>query len=156
MMIDGRLHLGAFGVAGEIAHQTVLPDGPLCGCGNRGCVEALARSDVVAAAAGRPTVEQVYAGVAEGDERCIGAVRGAAGWLGIALANVVAVLGPDRIVVGGGIASAGELVLAPIEDAVRGRVTLVPTDRIEVVAASLGSYAGAIGAALAGIEAEQT
>jgi glucokinase len=156
VMIDGRLHLGAFGVAGEIAHQTVLPDGPLCGCGNRGCVEALARSDVVAAAAGRPTVEQVYAGVAEGDDRCIGAVRGAAGWLGIALANVVAVLGPDRIVVGGGIASAGELVLGPIRDAVRGRVTLVPTDRIEVVAASLGSYAGAIGAALAGIEAEQT
>jgi glucokinase len=155
VMIDGRLHLGAFGVAGEIAHQTVLPDGPLCGCGNRGCVEALARSDVVVAAAGRATVEQVYAGVAEGDERCIGAVRGAAGWLGIALANVVAVLGPERIVVGGGIVAAGELVLGPIRDAVRQRVTLVPTDQIEVVAASLGPTAGAIGAALAGIQPDQ-
>jgi glucokinase len=155
VMIDGRLHLGAFGVAGEIAHQTVLPEGPLCGCGNRGCVEALARSDVVAAAAGRATVEQVYAGVAEGDERCIAAVRGAAGWLGIALANVVAVLGPERIVVGGGIVAAGELVLGPIRDAVRQRVTLVPTDQIEVVAASLGPAAGAIGAALAGIQPDQ-
>jgi glucokinase len=155
VMIEGRLHLGAFGVAGEIAHQSVLPDGPLCGCGNRGCVEALARSDVVAAAAGRATVEQVYAGVAEGDERCIAAVRGAAGWLGIALANVVAVLGPERIVVGGGIVAAGELVLGPIRDALRQRVTLVPTDQIEVVAASLGPAAGAIGAALAGIQPDQ-
>ena len=84
VMIDGKLHLGAFGVAGEIAHQTVLPDGPLCGCGNHGCIEALARSDVLAEAAGKATVEEVYAGVAEGDERSIGAVRAAAGWLGIA------------------------------------------------------------------------
>ena len=154
VMIDGKLHLGAFGVAGEIAHQTVLPDGPLCGCGNHGCIEALARSDVLAEAAGKATVEEVYAGVAEGDERSIGAVRAAAGWLGIGLANVVAVLGPERIVVGGGIAAAGELVLGPIRDAVRQRVTLVPTDQIDVVAASLGSAAGAIGAALVGMQSD--
>ncbi len=154
VMIDGKLHLGAFGVAGEIAHQTVLPDGPLCGCGNHGCIEALARSDVLAEAAGKATVEEVYAGVAEGDERSIGTVRAAAGWLGIGLANVVAVFGPERIVVGGGIAAAGELVLGPIRDAVRQRVTLVPTDQIDVVAASLGSAAGAIGAALVGMQSD--
>jgi glucokinase len=152
VMIDGRLHLGAFGGAGEIAHQTVMPGGPRCGCGNRGCAEALARADVVAAMAGRSTVEEVYAGVVAGDPRCVDAVRTAAGWLGIALANAVTVLGPDRIVVGGGIAAADELVLGPIREAVRARVTLVPTERIEVVAAALGPSAGAIGAALAGAE----
>lgn len=76
------------------------------------------------------------------------AVRTVAGYLGIALANVVAVLGPDRIVIGGGISAAGELLLGPIRTALRERVTLVPKDEVEVVPAALGSYAGAIGAAL--------
>jgi glucokinase len=68
------------------------------------------------------------------------------------LANCVAVLGPDRIVIGGGIASAGELVLGPIREAVQTRVTLVPTDEIQVVPAALGPSAGAIGAAVAALD----
>ena len=152
IMIDGRLHLGAWGVAGELGHQTLLPDGPRCGCGNLGCAEALTRADVLAALAGRATAEEVYLGASEGDARCREAVLTVAGYLGIALANCVAVLGPDRIVVGGGIAAAGELVLGPIRDAVHRRVTLVPTDEIRVVAAALGSSAGAIGAAVAALD----
>ena len=148
-MFGGVLYTGPLGVAGEIAHQTVLPDGPTCGCGNRGCAEALAKADAIAARAGRATVEEVYAGVKAGDTACIEAVEFAAYYLGIALANAVVVLGPDRIVVGGGITQAGDLVLDPIRKAVRTRVTLVPTDAIEVVAAALGSTAGAVGAALA-------
>jgi glucokinase len=150
IMIDGRVHLGAFGVAGEIGHQTILPDGPLCNCGNRGCLEALVRADVVAADAGRSTVREVFQGVEQGDERCIAAVSQMAEYLGIGLANLVTVLGPDRIVVGGGIAAAGDLVIQPIAEAVKQRVTLVPTDAIEIVAATFGAYAGAAGAALAG------
>jgi glucokinase len=73
-----------------------------------------------------------------------------ADFLGIGLANVVTLFGPDRIVVGGGIAEAGELVLGPVRDAVRRRVTLVPTDKIEIVPAHFGRFAGAVGAALAG------
>jgi glucokinase len=149
IMFDGKLYTGPFGVAGEIAHQTVLPDGPLCGCGNRGCAEALAKADAVTARAGRATIEEVYAGVGAGDSDCIAAVEFAAYYLGIALANAVALLGPDRIVIGGGIVAAGDLVLTPIRDAVRSRVTLIPTDDIEVVPAALGAQAGAIGAALA-------
>lgn len=152
IMIGGRLHLGAWGVAGELGHQTILPDGPRCGCGNLGCAEALTRADVLAALAGRATAEEVYLGASEGDARCREAVRTVAGYLGIALANCVAVLGPDRIVVGGGIAAAGDLVLAPIRDAVRARVTLVPTDEIRVVPAALGSSAGAVGAAVAALD----
>jgi glucokinase len=149
VMINGKIHLGAFGRGGEIAHQTVLPDGPMCGCGNRGCAEALARADVLAAAAGKFTVEDVYAGVKAGDKRCIAAVEAAAGFLGIALANMVTVLGPERIVIGGGIVEAGDLVLDPIRRAIHARVTLVPVEKIPVVSATLGPIAGAIGAALA-------
>ncbi|MGH8950962.1 MAG: ROK family protein [Acidimicrobiia bacterium] len=151
LMIDGKLYVGAFGVAGEIGHQTVLPDGPLCGCGNRGCVEAMVRADVLASDAGRATVASVFDGAREGDERCLAAVSRMASFLGIGLANVVTLFGPDRIVVGGGIAEAGDLVLEPITAAVKQRVTLVPTDEIEIIPASFGRFAGAVGAALAGV-----
>jgi glucokinase len=150
LMIEGRLHRGAFGVAGEIGHQTVVADGPLCGCGNRGCVEAMVRADVLTSNAGRTTASAVFEGAREGDDRCLAAVSQMADFLGIGLANVVTLFGPDRIVVGGGIAEAGELVLGPVRDAVRRRVTLVPTDKIEIVPAHFGRFAGAVGAALAG------
>jgi len=150
LMIDGRLHLGAFGVAGEIGHQTVLPDGPLCGCGNRGCVEAMVRADVLTSNAGRHDAASVFEGARDGDDRCIAAVSLMADFLGIGLANVVTMFGPERIVVGGGIADAGDLVLGPVIEAVKRRVTLVPTEKIEIVPAHFGRFAGAIGAALAG------
>lgn len=150
LMIDGRLHRGAFGVAGELGHQTVLPDGPLCGCGNRGCVEALVRADVLASNAGRASASDVFAGAHAGDERCLAAVSQMTDYLGIGIANVVTMFGPDRIVIGGGIAEAGDLVLDPMREAVRRRVTLVPTDQIEIVPARFGLFAGAVGAALAG------
>lgn len=152
IMIDGRLHLGAFGTAGEIAHQTILPDGPLCGCGNRGCAEALTKAEALAAYAGRSSPEEVYAAAAEGDAKALEAINTVAKYLGIALANTVTLIGPERVIVGGGIAEAGDLVLGPIREAVRERVTLVPVEQIEVVAAELGPWAGAVGAALAGMD----
>jgi glucokinase len=148
--IDGRLHLGAFGTAGEIGHQTVLPDGPMCGCGNRGCVESLTKADALAELAGMDSAEEVYENAARGDERSLDAIAQVAEYLGIALANTVTVIGPDVVVVGGGIAAAGDLLFVPLREAIRRRVTLVPVDRLSVVPASLGSVAGAIGAALAG------
>jgi glucokinase len=150
IMIDGRIHAGDSGKAGEIAHQVIVPDGPLCGCGNRGCVEALARADVLADAAGVPDVETVFEQAAAGDERSLLAIETVAGYIGIGLANVVTLLGPSCIVIGGGIASAGDLILDPIREATRAHVTLVPTDGFRIVRAELGSFAGAIGAALAG------
>ncbi|MDP9145081.1 MAG: ROK family protein, partial [Actinomycetota bacterium] len=123
----------------------------LCGCGNRGCVEALARADVLAELAGKGSAEDVYETAAAGDAASVAAIREVAGYLGIGLANVVTLIGPDRIIVGGGIVEAGDLVLEPIRQAVRERVTLVPTELIEVVPASLGASAGAFGAALAGL-----
>lgn len=154
IMINGTLHTGAFGVAGELAHQTIVIDGPACGCGNRGCVEALTKADVLTELGGQETAAAVFDAASAGDGRALDAVRQVAGYLGVGLANVVTILGPDRIVIGGGIAQAGDLVLDEIRHSVRSRVTLVPTDQIEIVPAEFGSYAGAVGAALAGALAD--
>lgn len=150
LLIDGELFHGSTGSAGEIAHQTVDPEGPMCGCGNRGCAEASASAEALTSAAGRAVVADVYRGYAEGDARCVAAVEQAAASLGRALANVVTVLGPEVIVIGGGPASqGGEAVLDPIRRATLRNVTLVPHEAFRIVRAELGSEAGAIGAALA-------
>jgi glucokinase len=153
LMIDGELFQGAHGIAGEIAHQTVMPDGPECGCRNRGCAEAMARSDVLCEMAGKATVEEVFAGLDASDPSCIAAVEAAGRYLGIAIANVVTFLGPHRIVIGGGIAAAGAAILDPIRASVYEHVTLAPHEEIQIVPALLGSEAGAIGAALAAADA---
>jgi glucokinase len=150
IMIDGQIHLGAFGTAGEIAHQIIIPDGPRCGCGNRGCVEVLAKADALAALVGLPDAASVYARAADGDEDCLAAIDTVANFIGIGLANVVTVLGPSCIVIGGGIIAAGDLVLEPIRKAMATHLVLAPADRVSVVPAELGNWAGAIGAALAG------
>lgn len=150
VMIDGRLHLGAFGTAGEFGHQTVKPDGPVCGCGNRGCLEAVAKGGAIADEVGLSNAEAVYAAASEGDPLAVDAIDRASFYMAIAIANTVALLGLDVVVLGGGIMSAGDLVLDPLRQAVSNRVTLVPTEEIRIVRAELGAMAGAIGAALAG------
>lgn len=151
IMIDGRLHLGAFGTGGEISHQIIVPDGPPCGCGNRGCLEPLAMASTLVDLAGREDVAEIYAMARQGDEKSASAVAQVANYLGIGLANVVTLLGPSCIVVGGGISEGGELVLAPIREAMQRHITLAPAEKIAVVKAELGNWAGAIGAALAGM-----
>lgn len=148
VVIDGHLHLGRHGRAGEIAHQTIVPDGPPCTCGNRGCLEALASSGALARLAGRPDAAAVFAAAADGDERASTAIETAADHFGVAIANLITVLVPERVVIGGGVAAAGELLLAPIRAAVARHSVLVPSDWYEVVPAALGPDAGAIGAAL--------
>ena len=156
VMIGGHLHTGAFGTAGEFGHQTVSPEGPMCGCGNRGCLEAVARGGVISTEAGAVDVEGLYAAAAEGNELAVRTVERASFFMAIAIANAVSLLGVDVVVVGGGIVSSGDRVLDPLRRAVAERVTLVPTDEIRIVAAELGPMAGAIGAALAGASQEPT
>jgi glucokinase len=149
VVIGGRLILGT-GSAGEIGHQTVLADGPRCGCGNQGCAEALTRADVFARLGGRATAAEVYAAARAGDATAKAAVDHVVQWLGVAMANAYVLLAPDAFVIGGGIAAAGDLLLGPLEAAVRRHVFLAPPDLIRVLPAALGSYAGAAGAALVG------
>lgn len=152
LFINGQLHFGAYGIGGELGHQTIEPNGPMCGCGNPGCMEALARPPAIAERAGFATFEKLVTAANEGNARAAAAIDDATTHLGIGLANIVTIIGPERIVIGGGGASAGEGFIAEIRDKVRARVTLVPPERIEVVAASLGSIAGAVGAALAAVD----
>lgn len=154
VVVDGRLHLGPHGRAGEIGHQVVALDGPRCGCGNRGCVEAFASAGAIAELGGRATAEEVFTAATEGDERAAAAVRATAGHLALGIANMVTVLMPERVVIGGGIAAAGDLLLEPIRQDVRRHAMLVPTDWYQIVPAALGPFAGAIGAALWGREAQ--
>jgi glucokinase len=150
--VDGRVHQGHDGTAGEIGHQTIDPDGPWCGCGNRGCVEAYARADQLAAACGTSTAEEAVQAAQAGDERALRGIRDVGRYLGIGIANMVTVLSPDRVVLGGGVAAAGELLFEPIRDEIRRRVTTTAVADVELVPAELGTWAGAIGAAVHGAE----
>jgi glucokinase len=147
--IGGRLHLG-LGHAGEIGHTTVVPDGPLCGCGNRGCLDRVAGAAAIAADAGRPSVADAVAAAEAGDARAREALARAGRHVGLALAGAVVLLWPERVVVGGGVAAAGELLLGPLREELRRRAQVAPVDAIAVVPAQLGAGAGAIGAALWG------
>jgi glucokinase len=153
IVIDGRVYLGHDGTAGEVGHQTVDPDGPLCNCGNRGCIEVFARADAIAAACGASSVEQAVRAAADGDARALDGLAQVGRYLGIGIANIVTVLTPDRVVVGGGVAAAGEILFAPIRAELDRRVRMTGSARVELVPAELGTWAGAIGAAIHGAEA---
>jgi glucokinase len=152
--IDGRVYQGHDGTGGEIGHQTIDPDGPACGCGNRGCVEAFARADQIAEACGTASAEEAVTRARAGDPRAVDGINRVGRYLGIGIANMIAVITPDRVVIGGGIgAGATDLLFEPIRSELRLRVRTTQLDDVELVAAELGTWAGAIGAAVHGAEA---
>ncbi len=170
LVLGGKVRSGAHGFAGEIGHMVVDPNGPPCPCGGRGCWErfasggGLARlareaalagtlTEAVRRAGGDPELvrgEHVTAAAADGDPGARDVVEELGWWLGLGLANLVAVCDPELVVVGGGLARAGEMLLGPAR---RALAALVEGGKargeVPVVAASLGPRAGAIGAALA-------
>ena len=150
--VDGRIHLGHDGTGGELGHQTIDPDGPWCTCGNRGCIEAYARADQIAAACGTATAEEAIQAARAGDARALAGFADVGRHLGIGIANAIVVISPDRIVIGGGVAAAGELLFEPIWAEVRRRVHITSLERVTLVAAELGTWAGSIGAAMHGAE----
>lgn len=150
--IAGRIHQGHDGTAGEIGHQTIDPDGPLCGCGNHGCLEAYARADRIAAACGTATAEEAVRAAAGGDARARAGLAEIGRYLGIGIANMITIISPDRVVVGGGVAAAGELLFEPIRAEIARRVRMTAVDGSMIVGAELGPWAGAIGAAIHGAE----
>jgi glucokinase len=151
--IDGRVHQGHDGTGGELGHQTLEPDGPLCGCGNRGCLEAFARADRIAAACGTATAEAAMEAARAGEPRAVAGLLVVGRYLGIGIANMIAVITPDVVVIGGGISAAFDLLRAPIEAELRERVRTTALELVRLVPAELGTWAGAIGAAIHGAEA---
>ena len=164
--IDGQLRLGPLGAAGELGHQTLMADGPRCGCGNRGCLETLASGPAIVAEGVRlmrtglaPKLHQLVAGQCDritpremlaaaeaGDQLVREALQRAATWIGIAAANVVTVLHPDLVVLGGGVAELGDLLTSTVQSVIHDRVGMFPTDAVQVVRSQLGDSAGLIGA----------
>jgi glucokinase len=148
VVVDGRLRFGPHGRAGELGHQVIEVGGPPCGCGNRGCVEAFAAGAALCRLGGHATPEAVFAAAAAGDGRAAAAVRSVVGRLAVGIANLVTILWPERVVVGGGVAAAGEELFGPLRAAVAASAPLVDPGAYEIVPAALGPAAGAIGAAL--------
>ena len=150
--IGNQVIQGYRGQAGELGHQTIDPDGPWCGCGNRGCVEAYCRADQVAAACGTRDPREAIERARAGDARARDGLAQVGRYLGIGLSNAVTIITPDLVILGGGWASAGELIIEPIKAEMRRRVITTPVERVDVVLAELGTWAGAIGAAVHGAE----
>ena len=148
LVIGGRLHMGRHGRAAELGHQVIVPDGPLCGCGNRGCLESVATAAPFALQAGHPTPHDAVAAAIAGDWRAIAALDAIGDALGRAIANLVTALVPERVVIGGGIATAGDMLLSRIDEAARRHQRLVPDDWYDIVGATLGHLAGAVGASI--------
>ncbi len=151
--VDGKVHQGHDGTAGEIGHQTIDPDGPDCNCGNHGCLEAFARADRIAEACGTSTAEEAVERARAGDAAAIEGLRRVGRYLGIGIGNMITVISPDRVVIGGGVAPAGELLLDAAREEIRRRVRMTSLSEVEIVTAELGTWAGAIGAAIHGAEA---
>ena len=148
VVVDGQLLLGMNGTIGELGHQTVDPDGLPCSCGSTGCLEQYASGSAIARKAGASTPDDVFDAARTGDIRAVEAVEHAGAMLGIGIANAVLVVGPERVIIGGGIASASEMLLEPARREFARRNRMMPIERISIVQAELGSFAGAIGAAL--------
>ncbi len=170
IVLDGKLHRGGFGVAAEIGHMRVVPDGVLCGCGKRGCWEqyasgsALVREARRLAGEGRPAARSLVerAGGAadaitgpliteaarEGDGFALQQLEHLGKWLGEGVATLAAILDPQVVVVGGGVSEADELVLDPLRRHYRASLSgLEYRPELEVRRAQLGNGAGLIGAA---------
>lgn len=153
IVLDGRLRRGSHGVAGEWGHMRVVPDGRLCACGNRGCWEQYSSGPALMRAATErsasfPDGPALTEAARAGDGTAVACLADVGEWLGQGLADISAMLDPGRFVVGGGVAEAGELLLAPAREryarALTGRGHRPPA---EIVAASLGADAGMVGAA---------
>ena len=152
LIIEGHPYPGVTGVAGEIGHVLSDPSGPICRCGNRGCLEAVASPVAVAAllerSIGEPvTVQRLLELVADGHRGARRAVAEAGEAVGRAVSMAVNILNPELVVVGGDLAQAGEALLAPITAAIERHSVAPAAAAVRVTAGTLGARAEVLGAA---------
>ncbi len=165
VVVEKKLRLGPVGAAGELGHLCVLPDGPRCGCGARGCMETLASGPAITAEGvrvllsgqaprlyelvggdpGKVTPKEMAQAAAEGDEAVRQAIVRAARFLGIGISQVVTTLHPDLIVIGGGVANIGDLLFDTVRETLRDRIRMMPVEDIRIERSKLGDEAGAWG-----------
>lgn len=180
LVVAGRVYTGSRGVAGELGHVTLDEDGPLCECGNRGCLETLAGGPAIVAealdhrpgaeglrdagnagataGASRPAndvvdISDVVQAAQAGDIASRAAIERAGERLGIALAGVVNLVNPSLILLDGGVARAGELLIEPIRRAIATRSLAAASDGLRIEQAALGAHAIAMGGIAAVLDA---
>ncbi len=170
IILDGKLFHGINKTAGEVGHMIVKANGPRCGCGNFGCLEAVASRTAMTRALRKAILKKgkksvltklnggnldlirsnaIARAVTRGDKPTIKVVRRAAKYLGISVASIVHFLNPEMIVLGGGVVEAlGDSLLDPIRKAAAKYALPATMDSVQIVAATLGDNAGVIGASV--------
>lgn len=162
IIIEGKLYRGSAWSAGELGHTVVLPGGPPCSCGNQGCLETLTAGPALlrlagdkikqgqsTALAGYNSLEarDIFWEAQTGDKAASEIISEMAYYLGIGIANIINILNPDRVVVGGGVAQAGDILFKPLKEWINKQALPIPAKTTQIVPALLGNDAGSIGAA---------
>ena len=169
LLIDGEVYRGRDGFAAELGHVVIDPGGPLCECGNRGCLESLVRSKTIVEAAiecyrkagveseleriaggdlSKLTPEMLSDAASAGEALAIGVFRETGRWLGIAVGGLINIFNPEIVVIGGGIAQAGGPLLGPCRHWAGRYAFSASYASVPIVHASLGANAAMVGAAL--------
>jgi glucokinase-like ROK family protein len=166
IICEGKIYRGASGCAGDIGHISVSKSGPVCHCGNKGCLEAvaggpaIAKRSLIAAQTGHSpflskkyetngeiiTAEDVGIAAREGDEFSIELIRESGQMIGDVLAGLVNFFNPEMIILGGGVSNLGNLLLSSIRQAVLNRSLPLATRNLNIVFSGTGPDAGIIGA----------
>lgn len=164
LIIDGTIYHGQSGAAGEIGHVTIDEEGPPCKCGSYGCLEAMvggpaiAQRAMMAIEAGQPTIlaesisngrltaQDVDRAARQGDQLSQQLFRTAGRLVGIAVADVINLLNPGRVIIGGGVSQAGELILESLRETANQRSMRAAIGSADIVQAQLGRLSTALGA----------
>lgn len=164
IIIDNRLHRGVGLLAGEVGHQVIDVHGPLCYCGAHGCLETLiAAPAIVRIALDRAPAESLILKLADGDKEKISAklvyeaaIQGDATarailtetgvYLGIGISNLLNILAPEAVVLGGGVMQGWDLIAPTMLETINSRKAMIPYDQIRILPAELGLNAGVVGA----------
>jgi glucokinase len=154
IVVDGRLYRGSHGLSGEIGHVLVLPGGPTCACGRRGCLEAVSSGPAIARSyneraplrGAEATAADVFRRAAGGDVVAARVLQEAIHLLGIGIADAINLLDPDVVIVGGGVSRAADALFVPLRSEVRSACLYAPEVDVPVLPASLGDAVGILGA----------
>jgi glucokinase len=170
VLVDGRILRGSTGAAGHIGHLTIDPDGVLCICGNRGCLETVfsaraieseafsamhrgVESKLLACGSKPPSCAEIFELARQGDAVAAGIVRKAIAILGAALAGLAFLFDPEAIILGGQISAAGDLLLDPLREEIGWRTRPLLRREIPLLRSQLVDPSGVIGAAALALEA---
>ena len=158
LIIEGKIFRGSINAGGEIGHMPVNEKGPKCNCGGVACLETYIGNKVILAKAKKIfgkniTLEETSRFAAKGERRARKLWQDAGECLGVTLSGIVNLINPDRIVIGGGVAKAGNVLFDSIKNTIKERAMPVQAAHVKIYKAILGNDAGMIGAAIMAKEA---